>query len=606
MALDDPTLLVNVLTRDLRAMTTERDELLRQLSNFQAPSTSHLTSRVQELESTTTSLQCHLLETESELKQARETAYERLNENVELRNRRARVKRDLQTTSSKLAEAERMIKEMEVGHEERVKELEKTILATRDELAGERRKNAGLKDLVGRITSQRDDALSKLPQNQRPPIVESTSMLVSPPRRPTFSPGRHVDEFGRAAPGSPSRSPTKQASMRKHAELSDALMTPHERNTFETIDMVIQSPPRPNTTTRPPSSPSGFSDYSMMEEDFADFKSRSRRLNNLKKLPTIEVPEDAMAYPVCPPNDDLNTKLKILSKSHIFNAPYLLDSSQIEFANPTRQHGYILRPSLVLDPSHNRWSPYTLDAFEPEFPAIFELFVGSARKGWFYKGTYRRMDGAGSAAAELGNLSVGEWEDLDSATKTRLLDQVYRLCASRPSLRNPFESGDVLAQCIGLQCIGFNASLHHALEHFDYHTQSRSVTVASRSFPTNGFNTPTTRTACPTTGFSTPTAAFTRTNTPTIATPPLERPKSGWDPISPAEAAGAAEEFGWQGGAKAFMKRLSNTWSGHKRIRSLDVGQSEDESDGGVVGVGKRIKLGSRASSRLRFGGNGL
>lgn len=31
MALDDPTLLVNVLTRDLRAMTNERDELLQKV-----------------------------------------------------------------------------------------------------------------------------------------------------------------------------------------------------------------------------------------------------------------------------------------------------------------------------------------------------------------------------------------------------------------------------------------------------------------------------------------------------------------------------------------------------------------------------------------------
>ncbi|KAG8896098.1 hypothetical protein FRC01_012009, partial [Tulasnella sp. 417] len=184
MALDDPTLLVNVLTRDLRAMTKERDDLLLKLEKLQqsAPSRSRSNSRIQDLESTNAALQCQLLETETELKQARETAYERLNENVELRNRRARVKRDLQSTSSKLAEAEKTIEEMEAKHEEKIKEMEKILLATRDELSSERRKNAGLKDHIVRITGQRDDAVSRLSGTQRMSYADFASGLVSPPR----------------------------------------------------------------------------------------------------------------------------------------------------------------------------------------------------------------------------------------------------------------------------------------------------------------------------------------------------------------------------------------------------------------------------------------
>ncbi|KAG8974914.1 hypothetical protein FRC05_006591 [Tulasnella sp. 425] len=575
MALDDPTLLVNVLTRDLRAMTNERDELLQKLERFQESSFSssrpRANSRVQELESANGELQCQLLETETELKQARETAYSRLNENVELRNRRARVKRDLQSTTSKLLDAESTIREMEAKHEEAMKDMEKTLFATRDELASERRKNAGLKDLIARLTNQRDDALTKLSDPLRMSSLSPTRSPISPPRynQQGYNLGRStIDEFGRALPTSPID--TRQASIRKHAELSDALMTPLERNTFETIDMLIQSPQK--TTPRrehPPSSPRLYSDdASMMDYDFSDFRSRSRRLNTLRKLTNIDVPEEAMAYRICNADDDLDAKLKVLAKSHIFNQPYFLGESDIEFANPTRQHGYILRPNLVLEPSHNRWSPYTLDTFEPDFPSIFELFVGSS-KGWYYRGTYRRADQGG---LDLGYLTAGEYSDLDSTTKSNLLEQTFCLSAETPSLPDPFASGEVLAQCIGLQCVGFNASLYHALDQPVLDGRSHST----MTYP-----------------MSDVTAVASRSNpTPCAVTPPPDRPKSGWDPISP--------EFGWQGGAKAFMKRLSNTWSGHKRIRSLDVGQADDDD---TETLGKRIKLG-RSNSKLRFTGH--
>ncbi|KIO26471.1 hypothetical protein M407DRAFT_24195 [Tulasnella calospora MUT 4182] len=356
--------------------------------------------------------------------------------------------------------------------------------------------------------------------------------------------------------------------MRKHAELSDALMTPLERNTFEPIDMVMQSPARSTRREHPPSSPRIQSDdgSTIMDCDFTDFRSRSRRLNILRKLPTLEVPEESMAYPICNVNEDLDAKLKALAKSYIFNSPCFLSESDIEFANPTRQHGYILRPNLVLEAAHNRWSPYTLDTLEPDFPSIFELFVGSS-KGWYYRGTYRRADQGG---LDLGNLTMGEYLDLDSMAKSNLQEQVFCLSDEPPSLPDPFASGDVLAQCIGLQCIGFNASLYHALDRLVLDHRGRS-TMAT---PMSDFT------------------AVASTSNPTTwaATPPPDRPKSGWDPISP--------EFGWQGGAKALIKRFSNTWGGHKRIRSLDVGNGDDESQS----VGKRVKLG-RSGSMLRFPG---
>lgn len=52
----------------------------------------------------------------------------------------------------------------------------------------------------------------------------------------------------------------------------------------------------------------------MMDYDFTDFRSRSRRLNTLRKLPTIDVPEDAMAYRICNADDDLDARLKVLAK----------------------------------------------------------------------------------------------------------------------------------------------------------------------------------------------------------------------------------------------------------------------------------------------------
>ncbi|KAG8906609.1 hypothetical protein FRC00_012452 [Tulasnella sp. 408] len=424
--------------------------------------------------------------------------------------------------------------------------------------------------------------------------------LVSPPRhtQQRFDLGRAVDEFGRAP-----ASPTKLASIRKHAELSDALMvsgsphslrtppdvdeligeilrlsqTPMERNTFETIDMVMQSPARSVRRDHPPSSPRIQSDdgSTIMDCDFTDFRSRSRRLNTLRKLPAIDFPEESMAYPVCNVSEDLEAKLKALAKSHIFNPPYFLSESDVEFANPTRQHGYIVRPTLVLEEAHNRWSPYTLDTLEPDFPSIFELFVGSS-KGWFYRGTYRRADQGG---LDLGNLTMGEYLDLDSTliqsvtmqTRSNLQEQVFCLSPETPSIPDPFASGDVLAQCIGLQCIGFNASLYHALDHLVLEHRGRSAMAT----PMSDF-----------------TAVASTSNPPTTwsATPPPDRPKSGWDPISP--------EFGWHGGAKSLIKRFSNTWGGHKRIRSLDVGNGDDDTQT----VGKKVKLG-RSGSLLRFPG---
>ncbi|KAG8916399.1 hypothetical protein FRC00_000206, partial [Tulasnella sp. 408] len=379
------------------------------------------------------------------------------------------------------------------------------------------RKNAGLKDHIVRITGQRDDAVARLSGTQRMSYADYANGLVSPPRhtQQRFDLGRAVDEFGRAP-----ASPTKLASIRKRAELSDALMTPMERNTFETIDMVMQSPARSVRGGHPPSSPRIQSDdgSTIMDCDFTDFRSRSRRLNTLRKLPAIDVPEESMAYPVCNVSEDLEAKLKALAKSHIFNPPYFLSESDVEFANPTRQHGYIVRPTLVLEEAHNRWSPYTLDTLEPDFPSIFELFVGSS-KGWFYRGTYRRADQGG---LDLGNLTMGEYLDLDST------EQVFCLSPETPSIPDPFASGDVLAQCIGLQCIGFNASLYHALDHLVLEHRGRSAMAT----PMSDF-----------------TAVASTSHPPTTwsATPPPDRPKSGWDPISP--------EFGWHGGAKSLIKR---------------------------------------------------
>lgn len=79
-----------------------------------------------------------------------------------MRNRRARLKRDLQVANARIADLEATRTQTDASHEEAVKELERNLLTAKDELAAERRKNAGLKDLVVRVTGQRDDALAKL------------------------------------------------------------------------------------------------------------------------------------------------------------------------------------------------------------------------------------------------------------------------------------------------------------------------------------------------------------------------------------------------------------------------------------------------------------
>ncbi|KAG9018463.1 hypothetical protein FRB93_000166 [Tulasnella sp. JGI-2019a] len=111
---------------------------------------------------------------------------------------------------------------------------------------------------------------------------------------------------------------------------------------------------------------------------------------------------------------------------------------------------------------------------EPEFPSIFELFVGSLR-GWTYRGTYRRMDGGGKDdKLNLPNLTAREYMGLPTMAKTRLLKQALRQTSSSDisssSLpctnldhADPFASGHTSVSCIGLQCVGFNADLYHAL-----------------------------------------------------------------------------------------------------------------------------------------------
>lgn len=79
-----------------------------------------------------------------------------------MRNRRARLKRDLQQAQAKMSEMEATHMRTEVQFEDKVKRLEEELLSREDELASERRKNKGLKDLVMKVTGQRDDAMTKL------------------------------------------------------------------------------------------------------------------------------------------------------------------------------------------------------------------------------------------------------------------------------------------------------------------------------------------------------------------------------------------------------------------------------------------------------------
>lgn len=258
------------------------------------------------------------------------------------------------------------------------------------------------------------------------------------------------------------------------------------------------------------------------------------------------------------------------SNHHSHSSPYFIGESDVEFANPTRQHGYTLRPTLVLEPTHNRWSPYTLDTFEPDFPTIFEMFVGSP-KGWYYRGTYRRIE---SGAMDLPNLTVGEYLDLAamvglcSATKicicltlaylqakTRLLEQVLHLTTPSevPTLSDPFASGEVYAQCIGLQCVGFNADLYHALVSLQSSIERQQLGLSAE-----------------------------------FAAVPNEAGGSKWEISSPPPSAPGMLEGG---GATALMKRLSKTL-GHKRMRSTDAQAGRGHEGGGRDddGITRRVK----------------
>lgn len=122
-------------------------------------------------------LSCRVLELETELKQTRETAFERLSENVEMRNRRGRLKRDVQTANARVAELEALQDQADARRDDALKEMEQTLLLVREELASERQKNAGLKDLVVRVTNQRDDALAKLAGIRRMSSPKSPHMV---------------------------------------------------------------------------------------------------------------------------------------------------------------------------------------------------------------------------------------------------------------------------------------------------------------------------------------------------------------------------------------------------------------------------------------------
>ncbi|KAG8897265.1 hypothetical protein FRB99_008273 [Tulasnella sp. 403] len=251
----------------------------------------------------------------------------------------------------------------------------------------------------------------------------------------------------------------KPLSINKHLELSDALETP-----YSTFDV---NAPGPGTfislSEYPMSDTSATTPRTSTDSDIPDFKTRVKRLNSLRNLPTIDVPPETI-HAICAVGETsiLDRHLKQLAQSKIFNLPFFIGESDIEFANPTRQHGYVLRPTLALEPVHNRWSPYTIDTFEPEFPNIFELFVASLR-GWYYRGTYRRIE---PGMLELPNLSIGEYSDLTTFSKTTLQEQVLRLVDDEEGSGNPadpFLSGEVAVQCIGLQCVGFNTELYRSL-----------------------------------------------------------------------------------------------------------------------------------------------
>ncbi|KAG9018462.1 hypothetical protein FRB93_000165 [Tulasnella sp. JGI-2019a] len=124
--------------------------------------TPELDARIQELESTNASLSCQVPELETELCSLRETAFSRLTENVDMRNRRARLKRDLQQAQAKLAELQSSYEEAEAQMDKKTRKYEAELIAMEGEMTSERRKNKKLKDLAVKLVMQRDDALSKL------------------------------------------------------------------------------------------------------------------------------------------------------------------------------------------------------------------------------------------------------------------------------------------------------------------------------------------------------------------------------------------------------------------------------------------------------------
>ncbi|KAG8861492.1 hypothetical protein FRB96_002941 [Tulasnella sp. 330] len=432
MAIDDPSLLVNILGRDLRVVTKERDDLLQKVKELESRpmSPSQPDPRIQELESANASLLYQVLELETELRGLRETAFSRLTESVEMRNRRAGLKRELRQAQAKLKELENSQEQAAAQMDEKARDYEGELMVKATELASERKKNKGLKDLVVKVTEQRDHALLKLAGIRKMSTIDP-------------------------AVGGMVRSSIKPA---------------HRLNTETTVV--------------------GLTDAPSIDNIIPDLQFRSRRLNSLNKLPRIATPPEAVC-PICGLQENLDEKLRVLGKAKIFNPPFFIGECDVEFANPSRQHGYTLRPThvVVTSPSvsNQQWEPYSIEKLEPEFPSIFELFIGSL-KGWSYKGTYRRIGSGGARDGEvdLPNLTVGEYVDLPRMTKTRLLEQALRQSpisdsssgqppSASPDDADPFASGHVPISCVGLQCVGFNSELYRALLTLQLTTNSDAV-----------------------------------------------------------------------------------------------------------------------------------
>ncbi|KAI6094466.1 hypothetical protein EDD16DRAFT_1684950, partial [Pisolithus croceorrhizus] len=141
---------------------------------------------------------------------------------------------------------------------------------------------------------------------------------------------------------------------------------------------------------------------------------------------------------------------------------YRVLSQETTYWCPDREeHGYFLTPifKCTTNPrvvTAHRWLAVDVLGHMRE-PT--ECFYNKDGK-WYYAGTYR--------AFRMDDLTIQEWELLSTETTQALIKETL---AGRKNVspQNTYEAGQLYAvgalrvSCVGLQCIGFNNQVYHAI-----------------------------------------------------------------------------------------------------------------------------------------------